>query len=253
MSIRDGVIWYYRNYGAGGLLGKSANRLFGRPGEISAKAPGMRKPVYLRPNTTDETTYNEIFLRGGYAFTVPFSPKIIVDAGANIGLAAIYFTHQYPGAKVIAIEPEASNFAILAKNVRPYPSIVPVHAALWNRDGAISVGEPDPATGASGHWSFVCREGPGTSVRALTMQTLMQELGISAIDLAKIDIEGAEQELFQDTRWLQGVGCVMIELHDRFRPGCSAVVEPAMQDFERSEHGETTVYIRHPQRAPLFP
>lgn len=175
---------------------------------------------------------------------MPFSPKTIVDAGANIGMASIYFAHRYPGAKIIAIEAEASNFAVLARHVRPYPAIIPVHAALWNRDGQINVSEPDPATGAHGKWGFVTSEGPGAKVLAVTMHTLMQEMCIPAIDLAKIDIEGAEHEVFQDTRWLNSIGCLMIELHDRFRPGCSEVVEPTMQAFMRMQRGETTTYLR---------
>jgi len=244
MSIRDGLIGYYDNFGLRGVLAISAFRLFKRPKEIIGQPPGIRHPVHIRIRTDDLWIYADILRRGQYAFDLPFSPRTIVDAGANIGMASIYFTHKYPEAKVIAIEAEASNFAALARNVRPYPAIIPVHAALWNRDGQISVGEPDPATGASGKCAFVAREGPGANVRAVTMRTLMREMCIPTIDLAKIDIEGAEQEVFEDTRWLTGMGCLMIELHDRFRPGCSERVERAMQGFARLQRGETTFYVR---------
>jgi FkbM family methyltransferase len=244
MSIRDGLNGYYSNFGLRGVFAISAYHLFGRPKEITGHPQGIRNPVRIRVGTTDPLTYAEILVGGEYACDLPFSPETIVDAGANIGMASIYFTHRYPKAKVIAIEPEALNFAILAQNVRPYPAIVPVHAALWNRDGHISVSQPDPATGAGREWGFVTHEGRGAKVRAVTMHTLMQEMCIRAIDLAKIDVEGAEQEVFEDTRWLTGTRCLMIELHDRFRPGCSEAVEPAMQGFARSQRGETTFYVR---------
>ena len=175
---------------------------------------------------------------------MPFSPKVIVDAGANIGMASIYFTHRYPAAKIIAIEPEASNFAMLARNVRPYPAIVPVRAALWNRDGEISVCEPDPATGARGNWAFVTREGPGIKVRAITIRTLMKEMQIQDVDLVKIDIEGAEKEVFESSDWLNTARCLMIELHDRFRPGCSEAVDSVAQRFSKLQRGGTTLYVR---------
>src|SRR3984893_1559612 len=146
MTIRDGLTGYYNNFGIRGGLAISAYRLFGRPKEITAHPPCIQNPVHLRMQTSDPSTYAEILLRGEYAFDLPFSPRTIVDAGANIGMASIYFAHKYPQAKIIAIEAEASNFDILTRNVRPYPAIISVHAALWNRDGEISVGEPDPAT-----------------------------------------------------------------------------------------------------------
>ena len=245
MNIRDGLTWYHSQYGLRGVLAIGAYRLFGRPKEITAHPPGIQNPVHLRIKTTDELVYRETLLRPQYAFDLPFSPKTIVDAGANIGTASIYFALRYPEAKIIAIEPAASNFAVLVRNVRPYPAITPVHAALWNRDGEVSVGEPDPATGAFGEWGFVTHEGgTGAKIRAVTMHTLMREMCISAIDLAKIDIEGAEQEVFEDTRWLTGLGACMIELHDRFRPGCTEAVHPTMQAFVRTQRGETTFYVR---------
>jgi FkbM family methyltransferase len=244
MNIRAGLTAYYRTFGLRGVLAITAHGLFGLPKEITGHPPGIRHPVHIRVRTTDPSAYAEILLRGQYALDLTFSPKTIVDAGANIGMASIYFTHRYPEAKIIAIEAEASNFAVLARNVRPYRAIIPVHAALWNRDGQISVAQPDPATGASGKWAFVTHEGPGAQVRAVTMRTLMREMRIPAIDLAKIDIEGAEQEVFEDTQWLNGLRCLMIELHDRFRPGCSEAVEPAMRGFVRSHRGETTFYAR---------
>lgn len=245
MSIRDGLTWYYRQFGLRGVMAMGGYHLVGRPRNITAHPPGIQNPVHIRIKTTDELVYRDVLLQREYAFELPFYPKTIVDAGANIGLTSIYFAHRYPGAKIIAIEAEASNYEAMSRNVRPYPAIVPVHAALWNRDGEISVGEPDPASGAFGEWGFVTHEGrSGPKVRAVTMHTLMREMCIQTIDLAKIDIEGAEQEVFEDTRWLSGTGCLMIEVHDRFRPGCNEAVEQAMRGFARSQRGETTFYVR---------
>ena len=142
MSVRDGLTWYYGNYGLpSGVLAIAAYRLFGQPKVIAAHPPGIRSPVLLRLKTSDESTYVQILLGGQYSFELPFSPRAIIDAGANIGMASIFFANKYPEATIIAIEAETSNFNILLKNVRPYPTIIPVHAALWNRDGEISVGE----------------------------------------------------------------------------------------------------------------
>jgi len=244
LGVRDGLAWYYGNYGLRGVLAVSAYRLFRQPKEFAAYPPGFRNPVYLRIKTSDESAYAQTLLWGQYTVDLPFSPKVIVDAGANIGTASIYFTHKYPQARIIAIEPEASNYAMLTRNIRPYPAIIPVQAALWSRDGEIGIGEADPTSGVSGNWAFVTGDRPSVKVRAMTMPTLMKEMKIPGIELVKIDIEGAELEVFKDSGWLRTVRCLMIELHDRFRPGCSEAVEPVMQGFSRSKRGETTFFIR---------
>jgi FkbM family methyltransferase len=163
-------------------------------------------------------------------------------------MASIYFARRYPDAKIFAIEPEPSNFAVLVRNVRPYPTITPIQAALWNRDGQIYVTGPDPASGCRGDWAFVTPGGrTGAKVRAVTMRTLMEEMRIAVIDLAKIDIEGAEKEIFEDTGWLAGWGCLI--LHDRVRPGCTEAVEPAMRPFDPTQQGKTTFYVRRTESA----
>jgi FkbM family methyltransferase len=244
MSIRDGLRGYYKNFGLRGVLAIITYRLTGRPREITAQPPGIRNPVHIRVRTTDSSTYVGVLLRGEYDFDLPFSPRTIVDAGANIGMASIYYTHRFPEARIIAIEAEASNFDVLVRNVRPYANITPIHAALWNRDGEISVSEPNPLTGASGKWGFVTNEGPGVKVRAITMRTLLEEMRIRSVDLLKVDIEGAEIEVFGACDWIQDIRCIAIELHDRFRPGCSETVNSAMRGFSRLQRGETTFYVQ---------
>jgi hypothetical protein len=58
----------------------------------------------------------------------------------------------------------------------------------------------------------------------VTAGDLIEEYGLDRVNLFKIDIEGAEYEVFSDpgsSEWLTSVDAIAIELHDRFRPGCS--------------------------------
>jgi FkbM family methyltransferase len=244
MSIVEGLNTYYSLFGVRGVLTISAYRLSGAPKEIVGYPPGVRSPVRLRMRTSDIWIYVQVLLGQEYAFDLPFTPETIVDCGANIGMSSIFFANRYPSARIVAVEPEAANYAMLVKNTKAYPSITPIHAALWNRDGHISVFNPDPSAAARGESGFRTREQPGASVPAVTMGTLMRKTGISRVDLAKIDIEGAELEVFEDTGWLSGTRCVMIEFHDRFRPGCMEAAELALRDFAVTRNRETTCYIR---------
>ena len=239
-----GIRYYQRNFGFAGVLAVFANRIFGRPQKITVYPPGIPHAMQVRIKTSDESVYRDILLRGEYDFDLHFPPKTIIDAGANIGMSSIYFAHKYPEAKIIAIEAEASNFALLAQNVRPYRNIIPVHAALWKHDGEISVCEPDPYIGA-GNWAFITHEGSGVKVRAITMRTLLKEMLGGSVDLLKIDIEGSEKEVFESCDWISDVRCVMIDLHDRIKPGCSEAVNSVIQGFTKLQRGGTTLYLRN--------
>jgi hypothetical protein len=53
---------------------------------------------------------------------------------------------------------------------------------------------------------------------------VIEKYRLDRVNLFKIDIEGAEYEVFSDpesSEWIASVDAIAIELHDRFRPGCS--------------------------------
>ncbi len=61
----------------------------------------------------------EIFLDEIYKQNLPSKPYII-DCGANIGLSVIYMKRFFPGAEIIAFEPDEQNFKFLEENVRSF-------------------------------------------------------------------------------------------------------------------------------------
>lgn len=252
MSIFQGFTTYNDAFGIRGVLALSFHRLLGRPKEFGVKPAGFKYPLSIRLRTTDVLVYKEIFSGGQYAFDLPFHPKTIVDIGANTGMTSVYYTHKYPDSRIIAMEPEVSNFEMLTRNTAPYPNIFPVQGALWSRDGEIGISEPDPATGAYGKWGFVTQEGSGARVPALTLPTLMANKKIDSIDLLKIDIEGPEKEVFGGSDWMKHVRCLVIELHDRFKPGCTAAVETATRGFSKLKRGEMTVYLSPETNIPQW-
>jgi FkbM family methyltransferase len=237
---------YYRMFGYRGLFFAARTELTRRPAEIEVRVPGATAPVALRLNTSDVDTYQQVFLDAEYAFDMCQPPELIVDAGANIGLASIYFATQYPKARIVAIEPEDSNFELLVRNTKPYPLIVPIQAALWRDDTPLSLIDP-----GLGKWGFQTRSKGAENgapvvqrVAALTVDQVMRMQATDFIDILKMDIEGAEREVFQDaSRWIDRVGVLIVELHERLRGGCNRRFYNATNGFELEWRRGENVYL----------
>lgn len=244
MGVREGFDLYYGSCGLKGVLSVTSYRLLKRPRRIRARCPGVAHPIELRLGTTDASLFRSILRSREYDFDLPFPPRTIIDGGANIGMASIYFANKYPGAKIIAVEAEESNFEMLCRNCRLYTNITPLWAALWDCDGEIAVAAPNGDLDTSDKWGFVTHQGPGRKVRAITISTLMREMSIDSVDVLKIDIEGSEKEVFSSCGWAEKTSCVMVEVHERLRPGCTAAVDAAMTGFCVSQRGETMLYVR---------
>ncbi len=227
-----------------GLLTAIVARLRGVTREIAVTPPGARHPVFLRVPSSDVPTYRQVFLRQDYAFATDHPLRVIVDAGANIGLAAVYFALRFPDARIVALEPEPGNYAMLARNVAPYPQVTPLRAALWNKNEAIDV--VDPGVGA---WGFRVQTPDGTahvSTPAFTVDTLARDHALERIDILKVDIEGAEKEVFADTSaWIDRVRAIIIELHEYLRLGCNRSFYSGSSGFDHEwRRGENTYVTR---------
>ena len=207
-----------------------------------------KHPLRLRIPSSDIPTYKQVFIDQEYDFLVTTQPHVIVDAGANIGCASIYFANKYPGAQIIAIEPERGNFALLKDNVAPYPNIVPIHAALWDKNDTLNLIDP-----GFGNWGFMTEKSDSSepltgnhchAVSAVTVETIMQDYNLDKIDILKIDIEGAEKEVFADTsRWIEKVDSLIVELHERVKEGCNRSFYCGTNGFDNEWQKGQNVYL----------
>jgi FkbM family methyltransferase len=235
VKIIESAKRHYALFGLRGLARRTTASVFER---FRAKIPGSKRQVIIRLGTTDVAAFEHVFIDNEYDFDLGRSPKFIIDAGANVGLASVFFALKYPTANIIAVEPEPSNFAILKKNAKLFPQIVPLQAALWNRDGFV-----DLKDGGAGHWGMQVTQ--GDSIAAISMPTLLRLFNIQEVDVLKIDVEGAEVELFSDTKWIDCVSMICIELHDRFRKGCETAFEETTGEFpKRWRRGELRCVAR---------
>ncbi len=238
-------------------------------GTVALALPGSRHPIYLRKGTTDKDVFFQVFLIREYDFAG--SPQferlkanyndarsrgetpLIIDAGANIGLAARWFADTFPEARIYALEPDVGNYAMLRANTKDFPNIVALHAALWDNSAA-KLAIANRAVPAS-FYSVMETGGAGDGgLTAYTVPDIMRMACARRLLLAKIDIEGGEDALFRsNTAWLNDTDAVAIELHDWLLPGTGSshnfIAALAQHPFEILWHHGTMFCVKLPERS----
>lgn len=236
---------YFRLLGCRGVIAFLFGKATRTQPMVRVRVPGIQHPVYVRACTTDASVYAQVLVEKHYEFELSIDPRFIIDAGANIGLAAVYFANRFPDATIVAVEPEAGNYAMLCKNVAPYPKIRPLRAALWSENCQLNLFDP----GQGSHGFQIRSDSVGSAaVDAVTVDYLLQQAGMKEVDLLKIDIEGAEKEVFEASAdWKGRMLAVMAELHENLKPGCIAAFETATAHLDGyAVKGETVAKYRKP-------
>ncbi|MFM7671950.1 MAG: FkbM family methyltransferase [Bacteroidota bacterium] len=217
LGVADGLVFWW----------KAKRKVFG---EI--KASRWNTSFRLRPGTTDYDTYEHVFVLKEYDFPIPFEPAVIVDGGANIGMSALYFTRRFPTAKIIAIEPDAENCAMLQHNTRNHKQVEIIRAGIWSSSGHLHI--KDHAADANAFQVEWSDQPTAHSLPAISLEEVLNKSGAQTLDIVKLDIEGAEKEVFRDgfDSWLPRTKLLIVELHDRMVPGCSKSLFNAVSNYD---------------------
>lgn len=205
------------------------------------------------PGTLDEAEflYEEIFVRRSYLQHGVHVPErgspLIVDAGANLGLFSLLALSINPRARVLAVELSPHTFPLLERNlfraahVRCVPALLrerpgkhelhcfgdaPAESTCHPReraaqrarlDAAVKRGAPSAAAAAATAAAAAATSTvAATAVRAVTLSSLLEELGVERVDLLKVDCEGDELAVLRgiSARHWAAIRQVVAEVHD---------------------------------------
>jgi FkbM family methyltransferase len=141
--------------------------------------------------------YEEIFAREEYFFECDNPNPLILDCGANIGVATVFFKWLYPQSTVVAFEADPTTFRVLQHNIQrnQLRNVSAHNVALWDTDDRISF--------------FVNDRHPGSLLMSVKQnRTLGTEIKVEArrlsqyinvpVDLLKVDLEGSEDRVISD-------------------------------------------------------
>ncbi len=215
--------------------------------------------VHIRAGESDIATLRQVFLGGEYDLSHPEhlknrvlaryreiiaqgSTPIIADIGANIGSASLWFKQQFPGAAVVAVEPDPDNAAVLKRNLAGRPLVHVVEAAIGATAGFVAL------ENRSSGWAVQTKRAEA-GIPIVTVDDVLVQVPGGTPFIIKIDIEGFESDLFKaNLDWIARAYVVMIEPHDWMLPGqmTSRAFQQAMaaHPFEMFIRGENILYVR---------
>lgn len=163
------------------------------------------RQVKLSNDAAAQFILKEVWVDKVYEPIVPLQPASILDLGANQGIAGLYFERRFGGLKrMVMYEPDATSFGLLCSNL---PEAEKHQEAVGVRDGKSGLVSNGIVN------SRVSEEAKGTEVTVVAMRSLLDQ----PWDLVKMDVEGAEWEVFADLALtpekLSSVAYWMIEFH----------------------------------------
>ena len=143
-------------------------------------------------------------------FTAASDTPVIVDCGANIGVSVLHYKRLYPGARIVAFEPDPKFLPALKSNLARNGAgdVTVVEAAAWTRNGVV----PFFCEGADGSRVIQGDEAypEAISVRSVDLAAYLDD----PVDLVKMDIEGAEFEVIPHLeKKLPQVKNLVVECH----------------------------------------
>lgn len=226
--------------------------------------PGFPSPIQLRDTRGDHSIFWQCIVENQYDYSrFPQSARLnesykqltkngemplIIDCGANIGLASMRLAEAFPLARIVAVEPDADNFDMLRQNLQQFGDQIRIlHGGVWNQGGHLVITNPEAG---SASYRVAPIEGPtSNSIRAYSIQDICQIEDVNAPFIVKIDVEGAQKYIFRNnTEWISGTHLIMMELEDWLIPwsGSSRPFFSALSNipFDYLIRGETIFCFR---------
>ena len=188
------------------LLYRLAQR--GAPVSLRLKPPGGQS-LSVRPGTADSTVLWDVF---HFQFHAPPAPlradAVVVDLGCNVGYTTAHLVSLCPRGRVFAVELDEANVQQAQKHTAHLGARCRVRrAAVWSSDGEVSYG----GTSTQG---FHVADGGARTAPARCIDTWLKESGVGEVDYLKMDIEGAEADVFRASlAWLDKVRSLKVEIH----------------------------------------
>jgi FkbM family methyltransferase len=189
--------------------------------------------IKLRGNSSDFSVLESTFIDKHHRspFSLGTNP-VIVDLGSNIGLTLLDYYYEYPDARLLGVELDADNFKSLEFNTSKIKNCSIINAGVWKTNGEIEYNGADAQS-----FSINENNAGGNKKEAITIDSLFTRFNISKVDFLKMDIEGAEAQIFLESdfsKWLSCVNTISVEIHGSANLNSEKLFEEIRKCLENS-------------------
>lgn len=156
-------------------------------------------------------------------------PLTILDLGANVGFATLFFSCRYPSARIASVEADPRTFARLVRNVSAHPRVATLNRAISGSEGPLAFYSSAESIASS--LTRRSSEDVSIEVGSMTVAGVMNHFGMERVGLLKMDIEGAEFDALAAAP-LDRVDELIVEVHYDLGQGDERLVRTLLSGFD---------------------
>src|SRR6185437_1322157 len=173
--------------------------------QVTINTPGGALPFQIFDNPACKDMMQSILSGSAYP-PVKFIANVatIVDIGANIGAASVYFASNFPQARIFSFEPAPQTYQLLSRNLATFKNIRTFDFGLFDRDCQLPLflSRVDSVTNSVGA-SFL-NTNKSVMIRLRSAADVLREHDVNKIDILKVDTEGCEVAILRSLTHLLG-------------------------------------------------
>lgn len=172
----------------------------------------------------------EVFVNEEYALPADAAPETILDLGSNVGMSVLYFHSRYPDARIIGVEPSHESFVRLRRNTRELSNVDLIRAAAVGTSRHVELVVAEESWASSIHGDHANQR--VEHVTGLTIEQIIGDSGWERADLIKMDVEGSEVEILENSSAVRHADWLIFEFHQEHADRDVWSLLEGLPDFE---------------------
>lgn len=171
-------------------------------------------------NEGDQAIADEVLVEREYRFceeVIKSAKHAVIDIGGHLGFFALYVAILNPKVPIYSFEPHLGNYALLKENLKQnrIKNVFPKNLAVSNQVGEVELMiSKEDLNHSIIH--AIEKTGERQKVGSITLEKMLDRHQLRQVDLLKIDCEGAEFQILEDTSKdiFDRVSHIALEYHD---------------------------------------